>query len=193
MNFKKLVYKRRTIRKFNNKKIKDKTLLELIDLARMAPSASNLQPLKYIIVNDEKNTRELFNYIKWAGYLRGKGSPDISEQPTAYIVVLNDSTIRKEGYELDAGAAIENILLGAVKKKIGCAWLGAIDRNKIRQLFDIEKHLFIISVIALGYSKYATKAEFEKGDIKYYLDDEGTLHVPKRKLKDLIVLTKPHF
>jgi len=193
MDFKSLVYKRRTIRKFDNKKIENQTLIELIDLARMAPSGSNMQPLKYIIVNEEENINQLFDYTKWAGYLKGEGNPNKSERPTAYIVVLNDNHIRKEGYELEAGAAIQNILLGAVEKNIGCAWLGAIDRNRIIDLLDIPKHLIIVSVIAIGYPAYDTKTEVENGSIRYYLDKKGMLHVPKRKLKDLIVLTKQHF
>ncbi len=190
MEFKELVNDRRTVRKFTNDQVEIENIIDLVDLARMAPSGSNMQPLKYVIVHKKKNVNELFTYTKWAGYLQGKGRPDDKHQPGAYIIVLNDRTIRKEGYELDAGAAIMNILLGACDKKMDAAWLGAIDRDAIRKLLLIPDQYVIISAIALGYGDYKTITEDEKGDIKYYLDSDEMLHIPKRKLKDLIVLTK---
>ncbi|MBN2852124.1 MAG: nitroreductase family protein [Clostridia bacterium] len=190
MNIKDIIYERRTIRKFTDRKVSDSDLNYLIDLARMAPSGSNMQPLKYAIVNQEDNVQKVFKLTKWAGYLKGKGSPDETERPTAFIIVLNDEEIRKEGYELDAGASIQNILLGATEKGIGTAWLGAIDRDEIRNILEIPMRFRIISAIALGYANYKTVIEEEKGDIKYYLDNDDVLHIPKRKNSDIIVLTK---
>lgn len=190
MNFKEIIYKRRTIRKFTDRKVSYQDLVHLVDLARMAPSGSNMQPLKYITVNEQENVKRIFSHTKWAGYLNGKGTPDDSERPMAFILVLNDEEIRKEGYELDAGASIQSILLGATEKGIGTAWLGAIDRDAIREILEIPLKYRIISAIALGYPDYQTVVEDEKGDIRYYLDVEGVLHIPKRKIDDIIVLTK---
>ncbi len=190
MNITKIINTRRTIRRFIDKPIDKEILVNLVDLARMAPSGSNMQPLKYVIINDTKLVKEVFAFTRWAGYLQGKGSPTKEQAPTAFIIVLNDQTIRKSGYELDAGASIQNILLGATDLKIGTAWLGAIDRDQIRKLLTLPKKYTIISAIALGIADYKTIVEDEQGDIKYYVDDLNTLHIPKRKLNDIIVLTK---
>lgn len=190
MNITKIINTRRTIRSFINKPISKEILISLVDLARMAPSGSNLQPLKYAIITDVKLVNEIFAFTRWAGYLQGKGSPTKKQAPTAFILVLNDQAIRKAGYELDAGASIQNILLGATDLGIGTAWLGAIDRDQIRKLINLPEKYIIISAIALGIADYKTIVEEEQGDIKYYVDDLDTLHVPKRKLNDIIVLTK---
>jgi len=190
MSIKKIIYERRTIRKFKIQTINTSDLVELIDFARMAPSASNIQSLKYIIVNNQEKVIEVFKNTKWAGYLKGDGSPTIEQRPRAFIIVLNDMIIKKEGYELDAGASIENILLGAQSKKIGTAWLGAINKVNIKSILEISNQYKIIAAIALGYADYKTKIEDVKNDIKYYLDKEDILHIPKRKISEVILLTK---
>lgn len=190
MNITKLINTRRTTRRFSEKVISKEILIDLVDLARMAPSGSNMQPLKYVIITETELVNEVFAYTKWAGYLQGKGSPTEKQAPTSFILVLNDLTIRKTGYELDAGASIQNILLGATDIGIGTAWLGAIDRDEIRRLINLPEKYNIISAIALGIADYMTIVEDEQGDIKYYVDDLNVLHVPKRKLNDIIVLTK---
>ena len=92
-------------------KISKELLLKYIDAARIAPSGGNLQPLKYAIISKKEAVSEFFSYVKWAGYLAPYYNPKENERPTAYIVVLADTAIRKNGYELDVGAAVENIIL----------------------------------------------------------------------------------
>lgn len=187
MNIYELIKERRTIRKFTQKKIGREVLEKLIDCARLAPSGSNLQPLKYVIVDDETQTDRLFEHVAWAGYITPAGNPGDNEHPTAYIIILNDTEIRKSGYELDAGAAAQNIFLAALEEGIGTCWMGAINRDEIRKLFNIPEKYIINTLIALGYPAESPVSEEECGAIKYYKDEKGVLHVPKRKLEDIIL------
>lgn len=180
--------KRRTIRKFKQEKIKRDILVKLINAARHAPSGANLQPLKYIIVDQpEEKLEEVFMHLKWAGYLAPHGDPKEGEKPVAYIIVLVDTEIRKTGYELDAGAAIQNILLAAEEEDIGTCWIGSVDREAVRTILNIPQQYIIDSVIALGYKGENSVSEDEKGSIKYYKDENRVIHVPKRKLEDIIL------
>ncbi|HHV95743.1 MAG TPA: nitroreductase [Clostridiaceae bacterium] len=187
MNTYELILKRRTIRKFKQIKIEPSILTKLINAARHAPSASNLQPVKYIIVDDDEKVKEMFKYVRWAGYIAPEGNPKEGEEPVVYIIVLADTRIRKSGYELDIGAAIQNILLTAEEEGIGTCWIGSVDRDAVRKLFNIEDYLVINSVIALGYKGEEPIVEEMVDSIKYYKDEKGVLHVPKRKLEDIIV------
>jgi nitroreductase len=182
-----LILKRRTVRKFEQVKIEPSILTKLINAARHAPSASNMQPIKYIIVDDKDKVGEVFKHLKWAGYIAPEGDPKDGEEPVAYIIVLADTRIRKSGYELDIGAAIQNILLAAEEEDIGTCWIGSVDRDAVRKLFNIEDYLIINSVIALGYKGEEPVGEDMKDSIKYYKDEKGILHVPKRKLEDIII------
>lgn len=182
-----LILKRRTIRKFKQQKIERSILEKLINAARFAPSASNMQPLKYAIVDEPSKVKSVFDCVKWAGYIAPAGNPAEGEKPVAFIVILADTEIRKAGYELDIGAAAQSIFLAAAEEGIGTCWMGAIDRDKIREILSIPQRYIIDTVVALGYAAESPVTEDEKSSIKYYKDENGVLHVPKRKLEDIIL------
>lgn len=187
MNTYDLILKRRTIRKFQQREISAEILEKLVNAARFAPSASNLQPLKYIIVNDGGKVQKVFENVKWAGYIAPHGNPSENERPVAYIIILADTGIRKTGYELDVGSAAQNIMLAALEEGIGSCWMGAIDRDEIRKALKIPDVYVIDTLIALGYPAESPMTEEENGNIKYYKDENVVLHVPKRKLEDIIL------
>ena len=182
-----IILKRRTVRKFKQQKIEEHVLQKLINAARFAPSGANMQPLKYIIVDDNNMAGKVFENVKWAGYISPDGNPGENERPVAYIVVLVDTDIRKSGWERDSGAAVQNILLAATEEGVGTCWMGAIDRDEIRKLIEIPERFVIDTVIALGYEGERPVTEEENGSIKYYKDEKNVLHVPKRKIKDIIL------
>jgi len=142
---------RRTIRKFKQEKIQDSTLRKLINAARHAPSAANMQPIKYIVLNDEEKVNEVFKYVKWAAYIAPHGTPSENEKPVAFIIILIDTEIKKSGYELDVGAAAQNIMLAAWEEGIGTCWIASVDRDAVRKALNIDERYMINSVIALGY------------------------------------------
>lgn len=182
-----LIRQRRTIRKFLQKRLERALLEKLVDAARLAPSANNMQPLKYIIVSGEEKTEQFFKYVKWAGYIAPAGNPGEDEKPVAYIVILLDTQVRETGYELDVGAAAQNIFITAQEMGVGSCWMGAIDREGIRKLLSIPERYTINTVVALGYPAESPITEEESGSIRYYKDESGILHVPKRKLEDVIL------
>jgi nitroreductase len=186
MNVYDLILKRRTIRKFKPQEISEESLRKFINAARVAPQAANMQPLKYIVVNEEKLLDPIFDTTAWAGYIRPQGDPQEGEKPSAYIVILADTEIKKAGYDVDAGAAVENIILTALEEGIGSCWLGAINKDKIKEILNIPDKYIIHTMLALGYPLEEPIMEEENGSIKYYKDETGRLHVPKRKLEDIM-------
>lgn len=178
---------RRTIRKFKQPPLSEEQLLRYIDSARLAPSAGNMQPLKYIVVHSLAMKERLFPLVKWAAYLAPDYNPKENEKPTAYIVVCADRTIRKSGYEIDVGAAVENLILSAWVDGVGSCIMGAIDRQKIRTLLDIPEELEVSCVISLGYPAEIPRETKVTDSIRYYLDEDGILCVPKREREDVLI------
>ena len=178
--------KRRSIRRFQQDPIPVETLKKLVDAARVAPSAANLQPLRYILVTNHDLRRKIFLALKWAGYVAPKGTPPPGEEPVAYVVVLAHKDVAREDYQLDAGAAIENLILTALEEGIGSCWLGAIDRQKIREVLDVNDDFEIESVIALGRPNEDPVMEPMRDSIEYWKDESGRLHVPKRSLGEIL-------
>ncbi|MCD4797078.1 MAG: nitroreductase family protein [Candidatus Cloacimonetes bacterium] len=182
-----LILKNRSYRRFyQNAEIKKEILLELIELARLTSSGGNLQPLKFLLSNSKKDNEKIFSCLKWAGYLKDWDGPEEGEKPSAYIVVMNDIRINKEA-DFDVALAVQSVLLGAVEKGFGGCIFGSVDKTKLREIFSIPKEYNIRLVIALGKPREIVKIEdIKDNDVKYWRDEKGVHHVPKRSLKDLI-------
>lgn len=191
MNVTEAIYKRRSIRRFSPQPVEKDVLYELIKAARMAPAAANIQPLQYMIVHQKQLLDPVFDCTRWAGYLENY-APRKGFRPTAYIVVLINEQIKKEGNDNDAGAAVQNIMLTAVEKGLGSCWIGSVDRKKLSNLLGVPEHCRIHTVVALGYPAEDPISEDMEDSIRYYLDEEHRLHVPKRRLGDLIVPIQPN-
>ena len=179
------IRKRRTIRKYVQKAVPEEALLKCVDAARVSPSGANTQPLKYVIVNDQKLLKKVFRTLSWAGYLPDY-QPSEEEMPRAYIVMLLDEEISRTPNH-DAGIAAMSISMVAYDEGLGSCILGSVDREKLREILKVPEGLAVALVVALGYPAENPVAEPVKdGDIKYWLDENGVLHVPKRDLKDII-------
>ncbi|GAG56914.1 unnamed protein product, partial [marine sediment metagenome] len=85
-----------------------------------------------------------------------------------------------------AGLSSENIVLTAEEEEIGSCILYNINRKKIKEILKIPEELHIDSMIALGYKAEQPVVENLKDSVKYWRDENGVLHVPKRKLEDII-------
>lgn len=184
-----LIVKNRSYRRFYEKEIIEKeTLKELIELARLSPSAANLQPLKYIISVEKNQNMLIFPNLAWAGYLKDWKCPEEGERPSAYIVILGDKNISRQ-FGCDHGIAAQSILLGAAEKGLGGCMIGSIDREGLRKAFTIPEEYEILLVIALGKPKEKVLLEEVGSDanIKYWRDGKNIHHVPKRSLNDIII------
>ena len=187
--FKDLVLKCRSYRRFYQEvTIDNKTLRELVDMARYSASAVNRQPLKYILSSSPEKNALIFSTLHWAGTLKTWPGPDEGERPAGYIIILGDKEI-SASFGLDPGIAAQTILLGAVEKGLGGCMLGAVDREDLRKLLNIPARYEIPLVVALGKPKEKIIMETMKptDSYDYWRDKDEGHHVPKRKLNDIIV------
>jgi len=183
-----LIEKNRSYRRFyQDVEVSQETLRELVDLARLSSTAGNLQSLKYVLSHTIERNKQIFKNLKWAGYLKDWDGPEEGEQPSAYVVMLHDQKISK-GFFWDHGIAVQNILLGATEKGLGGCQFNTIDRVALAQELNLPDQFDIVTVIALGKPKEVVVIEElgDSGGIKYWRDEQGIHHVPKRSLNDLI-------
>jgi nitroreductase len=189
MKIKELVSKNRSCRRFHQDvSIELETLNGFVDLARLSASGGNHQPLKYILSCDPKRNALVFPNLGWAAYLKDWPGPPEGERPSGYIIILGDKEIR-ESFGCDHGIAAQSILLGATEAGLGGCIIASIRKDGLRQVFDVPDRYDMLLVIALGKPKEQVEIEpvGSDGDIKYWRDDEGKHHVPKRSLDEIIV------
>lgn len=186
MNVYDAIMNRRSIRKFSQEPIPSEKLKKLVDCARMAPYPMNRQPLKFAILSDKGMLDAIYPCTRWAGFLED-GSPKEGERPTAYILILGDTEIRANTeFQVENGIAGATITLAAMGEGMASCWLGAINREKIREILEIPKSLTVLDLIALGYPAQESQAvPMEDRNFRYYMKEE-TLQVPKRSLEEVL-------
>ncbi len=174
MEFKKVVEDRRSIRNYKDIEIEYNIVEEIIECARLAPSAKNRQPWLYVIVDketknkiadimldeqieyDSKGTNNIFRRSV-------KKSADIIKEAPVFILVFNTCDKNSVSNILSIGAAIEHILLKATDMGLGSLWIRDIvfTKDKIAKLVE-HKNFDLVSAITIGYASNEVKARPRK-------------------------------
>ena len=191
MDIMELLEGRRSIRKFQqDKPVPQEVVDKILEAGRIASSAANKQPLKFIVVQSSELVEQVFPLIKWAARLpEDQGVPKDGEHPVLYVVTLTDRSIKTNYAATDAGLALSNMTLAAWSEGVGSCILGSVDRATLRSLLEISTGLQIHSVTAYGYPAISSHVvEAKDGDIGYYLDDDGNYCVPKRPLSETVTV-----
>lgn len=151
------IHKRRSIRKFAEKPIDRETIEQLIDAARMAPSAGNVQDWFFVVVQKEKIKQNLARAALNQAF--------IAQAPVVVVYFADMQRIERSygsrGKNLyafqDSGAAIQNLLLAAKSLGLGSCWVGAINERKVEQILNAPKNFRALAIIPIGYPKEKPK------------------------------------
>lgn len=184
-----LTRKTRSTRRFQEDRLlPESRIIDLIDIARLCPSARNHQPLKYIISVDPEETQEIRSALLWALDLPDWDGPSVGERPPAYITIVAPENCSPDP-AIDLGIAAQTILLAAAEQGIAGCMFGSIKRKEMKRILPVPKGYEILLVIALGYSGEEIRLEplGEDGDTRYWRTPDGVHHVPKRSLEDCLV------
>lgn len=183
-----LLKTRRTYRKFLQKDISQEIIDEILLAARYASSAANKQPLTYIVIKGAEKVATVFEHTRWAGALPPElGHPKEGERPMLFIAVIQNSDINPN-CETDAGLAISNMTLAAWNRGVGSCIIGACNKVKLSEMFELSEKQKLHTLVAFGYPTHTSSLiDVDKdGDIDYYLDENRDYVVPKRALKDVV-------
>ncbi len=184
--FKNLILKNRSTRRYyQDFAVSQETLKELVDLGRLSASASNWQPLKYILSCEPEKNAIIFSNIWLAGE-----APE-GERPSAYIIILKDNGLGAYGGpQIDQGIAAQSILLGATEKGLGGCMVGAINKLGLQQALNIPARYEALLVLAIGKPKekfVIETVEQDSTNTRGWWDEQGVRHVSKRRLDDIII------
>jgi len=136
-----LFEKRKSIRKFTGEPIKEDQVKLIMEAAQIAPSASNMQPYKFIVIRNDDYKKELRKKKAFA--------QRFIEKAAIIFVVLGDKE-REYWYKVDIGIAVQHMVLQATELGLGSCWIGAIDRDVFRDLLKIPNEWTIVALLAVG-------------------------------------------
>ena len=181
MNILEALKARRTIRLFKQVGVPSEDIRDMLDAARQTSCACNGQLLRYIVVKSSDDVKKVFEQTAWAGLVKPRRTPVWGvSAPAAFIAVIGPTDANSMTYA-DAGAAIQSMQIAAYEKGLGCCWLGAINREKLHGLLGLQEKQEVFFLLAVGVPAEQPVSEdiSDPKDVKYYLDDNNQLHVPK--------------
>lgn len=150
MELEETIRNRRSIRSYQDKPVEEEKIHRILDAARWAPSAGNLQSIEYIVVRD-KEIRESLSETSY-----GQAQP--RNAPVNIVVCCNFSKITHYGergetlYSIqESGACIQNLMLAAHSLGLGTCWIGAFDEERAKEILGIPEHVRPVGIITLGY------------------------------------------
>ena len=171
-------------------------LLEsLVDAARYAPSCLNIQPLRYVISCTERKNQKIFPAINWNVLLRGYDGPREGQKPMAYIVLIADKGLMPEDEMMwiDIGISAQTMMLAAVEQGLGGCMIANFDKAALARELRLEKWYDPVLILALGKPNESIFLDYisRTDATEFYRDREGYLHIPKRRLEDVILPFEP--
>ncbi|MHA1925284.1 MAG: nitroreductase family protein [Candidatus Thorarchaeota archaeon] len=148
-----LVMKRRHIHHFDSDPVSAEDLRTLLEAARWAPSAGNLQPWEIIVINSDEDRNALVDVLKRKEYMRSAPlvlvfCADLSRSSGRYgdrgssLYAIQDTT-----------AAIQNVLLTATGLGLGSGWVGDFDEKALTDLFKLPPDVRPMALIMIGKPK----------------------------------------
>lgn len=186
-----LVVKSRSYRVFDEShKLGKQDLVDLIELARFSPCGKNGQYLRFIPIYKEEILKEIYPSLVWAGYLKDWDGPVEGERPTGIIVIVSkEGSLTDPLLACDMGIAGQSIMLGAVEKNLGGCMIRALNRKKIAEVLNLSDDYIVHMALAIGKpSQEVIIEDINEGeDIKYWMDEDKTHHVPKIILEQLVI------
>jgi len=158
MDFTEVIKNRRSHRKFTEDIVDDEIIERVIEAARLAPTWSNMQGARYIVVKNKTQIKEIADAYKqkW-----------IEHVPMLIVVCIAPNKSGKninglEYFTVDAAICMEHIVLAATNEGLGTCCIGLFNEEKIKEVLSIPEKVRVIALTPLGYSKYTPREQIRK-------------------------------
>jgi nitroreductase len=148
MDFQTVLDTRRSVRSFARKDIPDAVLQRILEAARIAPSACNFQPWRFIVVKEAATKSKLAAMCKGQSSVAG-ASVVIVCCGKKYQNPYN--WMGQSLYFVDVAIAIDHMVLTARNEGLGSVWIGAFDQDPIKKLLAIPADHDVVMLLPLGY------------------------------------------
>ena len=140
---------RRSVREYDPRPMPDDVLHRVLEALRLAPSACNNQPWKFVVVQDPIMRQEIAKAARDQKF--------IADAPVIVVGVgLPQQAYKSMGgsrnsAEMDVAIALDHLSLAAVEEGLGTCWIGAFDEPRVKKLLKIPETCLIAAMMPLGY------------------------------------------
>lgn len=156
------IRKRCSVRSYQDRPVEKEKLEQILEAARLAPSASNRQEWRFIVVQDKDVRKRLAE--------AAKGQTFVGEAPVVIAACARTDnhvmTCGQACYPIDVAIAIEHMALKATEEGLGACWIGAFYEEKVREILGIPQDIRVVELLILGYPAKPRPAAKNRLDIK---------------------------
>lgn len=149
---------RRSVRSYRSEPVSEEKLTRILEAARLAPSASNRQEYKFVVVQDPDKRKEMAAAANYQSF--------VGEAPVVIVAVsLNPERIMSCGvpaYAVDVAIAIDHITLAATREGLGTCWIGAFLQEEVKKILKIPKEYKVVALLPLGFPADSPRAKERK-------------------------------
>ncbi|MGQ9514231.1 MAG: nitroreductase family protein [Thermoproteota archaeon] len=136
------IRERHSVRSYRPVLVEKEKILQILEAARLAPSAANIQPWHFIVVTDHYKRKTISEGGIFARFL--------SSSPVV-VVCCGDRKASPMWHMVDTSLAVQNMVLAATGLGLGTCIVGSFDEEKVRSLLKIPERLSIVVLLAIGY------------------------------------------
>ena len=141
------IRKRCSVRSYQDRPVEKEKLEEVLEAARLAPSASNRQEWRFVVVQDKDIRKRLAQ--------AAKNQTFVSEAPVVIACCAKTDnhtmTCGQMCYPIDVAIAIEHMALKATEEGLGTCWIGAFYEDKVKEILGIPQDIRVVELLILGY------------------------------------------
>jgi nitroreductase len=155
--FQELVLNRRSVRRYLDRPVEREKVLACLEAARLAPSAENVQPWRFLIIDDPE-VRQRYAATAFSGIYSfsrfAAGAPVLIVILARPDLLANRLGKRIQGvafYLIDIGISGEHLALQAEELGLGTCWVGWFNSRRTRKFFHIPREYKIVCIMTLGY------------------------------------------
>lgn len=184
MEFSELLKKRRSIRRFKQVQVFAKDINYILEAARVVACGGNVQKLRYIVAQDKQLVKDIFENTAWAGLVSPNRNPEWGKNAPLTFIILTAAKDTGGVIQANAGAAVQSMEYAAADVGLGACWIGAYKKENVEKILGLPEHEETIYLLAVGYPDEVPIQEDIDAEesMKYYLDSDDVLHVPKFKI-----------
>jgi len=177
VDFNEVIISRKSVRSFQDKKIPEEILNNMMEVARLSPSFQNRQCWRFVVVRDKNIIKDL---ALRSGMI-SKVNFFIKDAPVVIVACADPSksgTINNQNYYLvDTAIAFQQMMLSAWNHGIGSCWLAAFSELKVREILNIPQNIRVVALSPFGYPK-EKKLLYEKA-VKAFAGSKKRLDIDK--------------
>jgi nitroreductase len=147
MNFRDLITRRYSVRAYESRPVEEEKLQQVLDAARLAPTAANRQPFQFIVVHTAGREAELSRVYKAEWFWR---APIVIGACTVPSRAWSRMDGKNYG-DVDVTIAMDHLILAATELGLGTCWIGAFDPTATREVLGLPDGVEPVAFTPLGY------------------------------------------